>query len=212
MNTSNLKKAYFLVFLTILYNLLESGFSIYFGISEDSIALAGFGVDSLIEIGSALFVYLRLRKETDNSPSQILNYERKATFWIGSLFLLLSLTVISASIHRFLNFIPPQTTVPGIIISSLSLTTMFFLWKSKIGLAKHFDSSTLLNDASCTLECLKLSFVLFLGSILYNFYPELWWADLLAGIILAILIGKEGLLIIKASRKDNFTGGCGCTD
>ena len=87
---------------------------------------------------------------------------------------------------------------------------MFFLWLSKQKVARALDSATVMKDADCSLACIKLSLVLFVGSIAYFVFPNLWYTDSLASLALAFLIGKEGWETIAASRKKDFVGGCGC--
>jgi divalent metal cation (Fe/Co/Zn/Cd) transporter len=87
---------------------------------------------------------------------------------------------------------------------------MFWLWDAKKKTARALDSAALLQDAACSFACIKLSLVLLAGSLLYLAAPSLWWADPVAGLVLAALIGKEGLDAVKASRRPDFTGGCGC--
>lgn len=105
----------------------------------------------------------------------------------------------------------PLTTLPGVVVSSLSLSFMFLLWRSKRTLARLLESATVMKDADCSLACIKLSVVLFAGSFLFFMAPSLWWADAAAALVLAFIIGREGWETIKAARKATFSGGCGCS-
>jgi len=88
---------------------------------------------------------------------------------------------------------------------------MFYLWAAKKRVAAALNSSTVMKDADCSLACIKLSSILFAGSLLFLLFPGLWWVDGVAGIILAIFIGKEGFETIIATRNPDFVGGCGCS-
>jgi len=204
-------RAILLSFFTIAYNLIEGVVSIGFGISDESISLAGFGGDSLIEVGSAILVLWRFRGETEKSSHLSIDRERRATFGIGVLFLLLATITILASGYQLSVKSHPVTTLPGLIIAALSLSFMFYLWSAKKRVARELDSSTVMKDANCSLACIKLSMVLLTGSLLFLFFPALWWADSAAGIVLAILIGTEGYETIVEARKPDFAGGCGCS-
>src|SRR5690606_13468872 len=103
----------------------------------------------------------------------------------------------------------PATTIPGLLISSLSLSFMFFLWRAKKTVALRLNSSTLLKDAACARVCLQLSGVLFAGSLLFLFSPDLWWIDAAAAIGIAALTLREGWETIEAARNPEFTGCCG---
>lgn len=201
------KKALFLSAFTIAYNLVEGVVSIYLGISEDAVSLAGFGGDSLIEVGSALLVVWRFRGESDGSVRNIAK-ERFATLGIGVLFGLLSVVTAVTAIFRFISGEGPQSTLAGVVISLLSLSFMFFLWKAKESLAHKLDSATMMSDARCSLACIKLSAVLLLGSGLFMLVPTLWWIDSAAAVALAVLIGREGWEMVSTSRAETFTGGC----
>lgn len=199
-------KALFLAGFTIAYNLIEGIVSIYFGISSEAISLFGFGGDSLIEVSSAGIVLWKLLGNQEKPAYK----ERKATLWIGILFLVLASITAIMSLYQLAHIAEPDTTFPGFIISILSLSFMFFLWKAKIHVARKLDSSTLMKDADCSLACIKLSVVLLVGSSLFLMFPQLWWVDATAALVLAWLIGKEGIETIRATRSKDFKGGCGC--
>ncbi len=201
------QRALLLAWLTVGYNLLEGGVSIAFGVAEESVALWGFGLDSLVEVGSALVVLWRLRGDLQARATE---RERRATRVIGALFLLLAASVTAGSVHQLAAREHPDTTLPGLVIAALSLSFMVFLWRAKLRTARALDSATLRSDAACSLACIQLSAVLFLGSLLFLAVPALWWADAVAGLALAGLIAREGWEGIRAARHPDFTGGCGC--
>jgi divalent metal cation (Fe/Co/Zn/Cd) transporter len=198
------RRALTLSILTIAYNLAEGLVSMAFGWADDSIALFGFGADSFIEVASAL---LALWKLLDHGN---LERERRATWGIGWLFLLLAVGIAGGAILQIAARRHPPTTAPGLIISALSLSFMAYLWRAKLKAAKALDSATLEADATCSLACIQLSVVLFAGSLLFLLAPGLWWVDAAAALGLALLIGKEGVGMIRAARSPSFHGGCGC--
>jgi len=201
------RRAWALAWFTVLWNLLEGGVAIAFGVADDSVALWGFGADSLIEVASALVVMARLRQGFQAPATEA---ERRATLAIGWLFVALALVVKLGAILQLADRKHPPTTVPGLVIAALSLAFMVFLWKAKLRTAAALDSAALKSDAACSLACIQLSLVLLAGSLLFLLSPALWWVDAAAAILLALLIGREGLLGIRAARDPHFTGGCGC--
>lgn len=209
-NIHLVRRAIFLSWCTIIYNIIEGVISIFFGISDGAISLAGFGGDSLIEVASASFVLWRFKGDTSSAKYVPIERERKATFGIGILFILLAAVTIASALHQLYFQGHPTTTVPGILISSLSLSFMFFLWKAKKNVAIELNSAAISKDADCSMACIKLSTVLLVGSGLYFFAPSFWWADSIAALVIAIFILKEGIETVKASRSENFQGGCGC--
>jgi divalent metal cation (Fe/Co/Zn/Cd) transporter len=202
--------ARYLALFTIFYNLLEGLVSMGFGWADDSMALFGFGADSFIEVGSALLVLWRLRGDEVGCASERLQRERRAAMGIGSLFVLLALGTSIGAVIQLASHHHPETTVPGLLVSVLSLGFMFWLWKSKRRAAKALDSRSLEGDAACSLACIQLSTVLFAGSLTFLLAPALWWVDAGAALVLSAFIAREGLSSIRASLKPDFTGGCGC--
>ncbi len=198
------RRALWLSGLTIAYNLLEGVVAMAFGWADDSVALFGFGADSFIEVASALLVVWKLRDHAN------LARERKATQSIGWLFLVLAIGITGGAILQLNARSHPPTTLPGLVIATLSLSFMAFLWQAKRQAAQALDSATLAADAACSLACIQLSGVLFAGSLLFLLVPALWWVDAAAALGLALLIGKEGLGMVRAARSASFTGGCGC--
>ncbi|HEX7554671.1 MAG TPA: cation transporter [Geothrix sp.] len=198
------RRALWLAGLTIAYNLIEGLVSMAFGWADDSIALFGFGADSFIEVASALLVLWKLLDHGN------LQRERKATRNIGRLFLFLAAGIGGGALLQLTAQRHPPTTVPGLVISMLSLACMALLWRAKLRTARALDSATLAADAACSLACIQLSVVLFAGSLLFLLAPALWWVDAVAALGLALLIGKEGIGMVRAARSAAFTGGCGC--
>lgn len=199
-----------LALFTVVYNLLEGGVSMAFGWAEESVALFGFGADSFIEVGSALVVLWRLRGDEGGCQTTRLQRERRAALIIGGLFLLLALGTAAGALLQLLARRHPDTTLPGMVVSGLSLAFMMWLWRAKRRTAQALDSRALEGDAACSLVCIQLSAVLMAGSLLFALSPALWWADAAAALVLSLAIAREGLGGIRAALRPDFSGGCGC--
>ncbi len=199
-----------LSWFTIGYNILEGIASLYFGLEKDSVALMGFGADSFIEVASAVAVLWRFKGEAGLSARISISSERVSTRIIGWLFVLLSAGTIAGSGFRLFQHAGPGTTIPGVIISLLSLSFMFYLWSAKKNVARALNSATVEKDADCSLACIKLSVVLLAGSAFYALSPSLWWGDSVSALVIAFLIGREGVETIRAAGREDFSGGCGC--
>ena len=208
-----IRRAVALSWLTIFYNVIEGVVSMAFGYAENSVALFGFGADSFIEVASAFLVLWRFRGEAGEGGLLSLDRERKATLGIGVLFLMLAVGAFAGGATQIWQHSHPITTIPGLIVSALSLSFMFFLWKAKRKVGLTLGSSTVLKDAACSLACIQLSVVLFIGSFLFLVAPSLWWADSAAAIVLSGFIAKEGWETVAMARSEDFAGGaCGCND
>ena len=199
-----------LALLAIAFNVLESLVSLAFGWADHSLALFGFGADSLIEVGSSLLVLWRLQAEEAQSLAGGTDRERRTTLGIGLLFLLLALGTAAGAVLQLAAHKHPETTLPGLTVATLSMGAMVFLWRGKKRAAQALDSQALAGDATCSLVCMQLSAVLFLGSLACWAWPSLGWADAAAAALLALFIGREGWMMVAAARKPEFKGGCGC--
>lgn len=199
-----------LAWFTISYNLVEGVVSIGFGQGEESYALLGFGLDSLIEVSAAFLVLWRLKSDFGEGDPLSLEKERKGTLTVGVLFVGLALAIAGFGLTQLAQGGHPQTTWPNLAISLLSLGFMYVLWKTKLDVARRLDSQVLAQDAACSKACFHLSLVLFAGGALFLISPHLWWADSVAALGLSWLIFQEGRGSISAARAPEFTGGCGC--
>ncbi|MBU6375757.1 MAG: cation transporter [Bdellovibrionales bacterium] len=204
------RQAIRLSWFTILYNTLEGLVSIYYGITDESVALFGFGADSFIEVFSAALVLWRFRGEWGRLKAVSVSRERQATLGIGMLFLLLAITTAAGSILQLIQHKHPETTLPGAVIAAASLSFMVFLWKAKKKVGTALNSKTVLSDADCSLACIKLSVVLFCGSLVYQLSPLLWWSDSIAALMLSWFVLREGVEMIRHARSDDFDGSSCC--
>jgi divalent metal cation (Fe/Co/Zn/Cd) transporter len=203
------RRALWLARATMAWNLLEGLVAMGFGIQEESVALFGFGVDSWVEVGSAGVVYWKLTKKTGSAITRK-NQERRATRLISGLFLALAAATAFGGAAQLVTGAHPDSSIPSLIVSVVSLSFMFFLWRAKKATALALNSKALLMDAACSRACIQLSAVLFVGSVLFVLAPALWWADAIAALGLGVLIGREGLEGWRAATRADFDGGCGC--
>jgi divalent metal cation (Fe/Co/Zn/Cd) transporter len=201
-----------LAWVTVGYNLLEGLVSMGFGVSDESVALFGFGADSFIEVGSALLVLWRFRREAACRTEDAALRERRATAGIGWLFLALAVGTAAGATLQLVGHGHPETTVPGLVIALASIAFMLWLWHEKRLAAAALASRTLAGDAACSLVCVKLSLVLLAGSVVFLLAPALWWADAVAAIGLAVMIAREGWEMLQASRRPGGDATCGCHD
>jgi len=160
--------ALWLGYFTVFYNLLEGLVSVFFGVHDEALTLFGFGVDSFIEvlsgIGIVAMVY-RIRQNPDTPRSQ---FERSALQITGTSFYLLAAGLALTAIYNIYAGHKPETTLPGLIISLVSIATMWALVTGKRRVGRALDSAPILADANCTLVCIYMSLVLLAASIIYQ--------------------------------------------
>jgi divalent metal cation (Fe/Co/Zn/Cd) transporter len=167
-NNTLYKWASLLALITIFYNILEGIISVYFGLEDKTIALFGFGLDSFVEVISGIGIWhmvRRLRKNGNENPDR---FEKQALQITGSSFYILTAVLLITSAVNLYQGHKPETTVWGIIISVVSILTMWALihYKTKIG--RQLNSQAILADAACTKVCIQLSLILLLASIGYE--------------------------------------------
>ena len=161
--------ALWLAVFTILYNLLEGLVSIFFGYSDEALTLFGFGVDSFIEVMSGvgiLAMVLRIRQNPSTSRTQ---FEKTALRITGTSFYLLMVGLAATAIYNLFTAHKPETTMPGLIISVISIAVMWLLVIGKRKVGHALDSSPILADANCTMVCIYMSLVLLASSLIYQF-------------------------------------------
>lgn len=204
------QRALWLARATIAWNVLEGIAAMGLGAADESVALFGFGVDSWVEVGSAGVVYWKLTRASGCATTRR-KQERRATRWISGFFLALAAGAAAGALAQLASGHHPASSLPSVIVGLVSLSFMGFLWRAKVGAAKALDSRALAMDAACSLACIQLSGVLLLGGLVFALAPALWWADGAAALALAGLIAREGWEGWRASGRDDFEGGCGCS-
>lgn len=185
------KRAFLLAQITIFYNLIEGIISIFFGISDETISLAGFGLDSFVEVISGmgiLHMVGRLKLNPDSDPD---TYEKTALRITGSAFYLLSIGLILTAIVNIYQGHKPDTTFWGIVIAVISIITMSFLIHFKKNVGKQLNSEAILEDANCTKACLYLSFILLFACTVYEL-TGIGGVDSLGAILISIFAFREG--------------------
>jgi len=163
-----LQYALWLGYFTIFYNLLEGLVSVFFGVRGEALTLFGFGVDSFIEVLSGMGIVamvLRFRRNPDASRTP---FERTALRVTGTSFYLLSAGLAVTAIYNIVAGHKPETTLPGVIISLISIASMWALVTGKRKVGRALNSAPILADANCTLVCIYMSLVLLAASLIYR--------------------------------------------
>jgi divalent metal cation (Fe/Co/Zn/Cd) transporter len=180
-----------LEYFTLGWNLTEAAVAIGAGLVAGSVALIGFGIDSLIESFSGGILLWRLQwSKTDESR------ERLAHKLVGVSFFLLALYVAFEAGKSLLRHEEPETSVVGIILSIISLIVMPLLARAKRRVAAKIDSRALHADSRQTDICAYLSAIL-LGGLLLNAFVGWWWADPVAALCMLPLIFREGMEAVR---------------
>ena len=180
-----------LALFTIFYNLLEGLVSIYFGAADETLTLFGFGVDSFIEVISGigiLAMVLRIRQNPDKPRS---TFERTALRITGACLYILAIGLAITAIYNFFTNHQPTTTLPGLIISIISIAIMWALVRGKLRVGHALASSPILADANCSMVCIYMSLVLLAASLIFQL-TGLSWVDSLGAVGLIYFSINEG--------------------
>ncbi len=196
MNPRLHKKALWLSYFTVGYNILEGILSIFAGSLAGSIALIGFGLDSFVESLSGSVMIWRFRKSGKLSEEEEEKVERRATRLIGYSFFILGAYVLYESGKKLYLQEIPNPSLLGIIVAIASIIVMPLLFYLKYQTGKEIGSRGLIADSKETLACVFLSIALLTGLVL-NYWYDLWQADPIVGLVIVIFLIKEGYNILK---------------
>ena len=178
------------------YNVLEAVLAIGAGIAAASIALVGFGLDSMIELAAAGALLWRLRVEARGaSPERVERTERRVGRFIGGTFVALALYVTAQAGWILWRGRAPEESPLGIALAVASLVIMPAIAWAKLRAADRLGSAALRAEAKETLACSYLSLTLLVG-LAANAVAGWWWADPVAALLMVpwlVAEGREGL-------------------
>lgn len=202
--------AYILAIVTIAYNVVEGVVSVFFGINDETLALLGFGVDSFVEVLSGigiLHMIYRMRKAGINDVPTRDKFERRALKITGTAFYLLVAGLVVGSVLNIVTGAKPETTTVGIIISVLSILTMYILMTWKMNIGKQLNSDAIIADANCTKTCFYLSFILLASSGLYELFG-IGWLDIAGSLGIAWFAFSEGKEAFEKAKSEELNCHC----
>lgn len=186
------RRARRLVLGTIAYNAVEAGVALWSGVRAGSIALVGFGLDSVIELAAATVVLWRIRLEEAGADAErVESAEQRVRRFVGITFFALALYVAVESLSRIVAREAAAESVVGLLLAVSSLVIMPLLAAGKFSAARHLDSRALHAEAKETLACAYLSLVLFLG-LGANAWLGWWWADAAGALLMVPWLVHEG--------------------
>jgi divalent metal cation (Fe/Co/Zn/Cd) transporter len=196
--------AFILAIITITYNLAEGLVSIYFGLEDDTLALLGFGADSFVEFISGVGILHMIFRMRRSSVEKRDKFEKQALRITGFAFYLLTIGLIVGSILNVVGNTEPETTMVGIIVSSISIFTMYFLMRAKLKVGKALHSDAIIADANCTKTCFYLSIVLLTSSLLYEF-TGIGYIDIAGSLGIAWFAFTEGKEAFEKAKNGHLS-------
>lgn len=186
------RRAQLLAGASVTYNAVEAVVAVAAGSAASSVALVGFGLDSLVEMSSGLVILWQFRHPMPESR------ERRALRLIGLSFFALAAYVTVESTRSLLGGSDAQTSLVGITLAAASLLVMPFLSLAQRRTGRALGSGSVVADSTQTLLCTYLSGVLLVG-LLANATLGWSWVDPLVGLVIAGVAVNEG---VEAWRGD----------
>jgi divalent metal cation (Fe/Co/Zn/Cd) transporter len=199
---------------TITYNVVEAVVALVAGTVASSVALVGFGLDSVIEVSSAAAVAWQF---AGSDPQR---RERAALRVIGWSFFALAVYVSAEAVRALLGGGEADRSPVGIALVAVSVVVMPFLSLAQRRAGRELGSASAVADSKQTLLCTYLSAAVLVGLVL-NAALGWWWADPVAALVLAVLAVREGRGALRgdaccapvrvADGPSNGDGSAGCT-
>ena len=181
-----------LVIGTLVYNVGEAIIALWFGAEAESVALFGFGLDSVIETVAAVALLWRISLEVRNEDTERIEAaEHQVHQIVGGTFLALAAYVAVQAGLTLWNRDAPNASPVGMALASASLVIMPLVSWGKLRAAKEIGSPALRAEAKETLACSYLSFTLLLG-LAANALRGWWWMDPVAALAMIPWLIKEG--------------------
>lgn len=205
-----LARANLLAILTIGYNFVEGIVSMALGGADETLALFGFGVDSFIEVISAVGVWHMLRRIRHNQGESRDAFEQRALRITGGAFYALTAGLVLMAMLNLMQQHKPETTLWGIVVSLVSMSFMWLLIHHKTRVGTALDSPAILADAACSKACLYLSVVLLLASAGFAL-TGIGSLDAIGALLIAWLTWKEGREAFGKARGLGCSCSCSCS-
>ena len=192
------ERARLLAWIGLGWHVIEAAVAIVAGVVASSVALVGFGADSLIEAAAGIVVIWLMNGERSGSARA----ERRAQQLIAASFLVLAAYIAAESLRDLAGGHHPDVSWVGIGLSVVTLATMPPLARAKRHVAEQLGSSAAASESRQTMLCAYLSAALLIG-LLANAAAGWWWADPAAAMVIAAAAVSEAR---DAWRGDS----CGC--
>ena len=187
-----LRRGLRLEYATLGWNIVGVGIVIAAAIAARSVALAGFGLDSLIEIFASVIVVWQLKGVNEYR-------ERRALRLIGWAFYALAVYILIQAAYVLARDVRPGTSVLGIVWLAATLIAMLLLASGKRATGTQLGNVVLMTEAHVTLIDAYLAGAVLIGLVLNALFGW-WWADPLAGLVIVYYGIKEGLAAWRVER------------
>ena len=182
-----------LEYLTLGWEVIEAAVALIAAAMSGSVALLGFGIDSVAELASATILIWRLKSEQHGrSSADIETIDRRARRMVGASLFVLAGYIAFDAIQTLIFTAKPAGSVTGIAVTSVAMAVMWWLGRAKRRVATPLKSGALFSDAFQATACFWLCLITLAGLAL-NMALGWWWADPAAALVMVYFIAREGL-------------------
>jgi divalent metal cation (Fe/Co/Zn/Cd) transporter len=190
-----------LSYLTIAWNLVAGASALVLALTAGSLSLGGFALSTLIDMGASVALVWRFTMEArDASAAERL--ERRAEALIGAAMFAAALFLAVESVRALVERAHPETSIGGLVVSSVSLMFLPRLAWAKWRIAASLRSRALRGDSILTAASCVLA-LLTLVALVLNRALDWWWADAAAALAIAAALATEAVRAeVEARRPD----------
>src|SRR3984893_3154532 len=160
-----IRQAVRLEYITLSWMTVEAAVAIGSGVAADSLTLTAFGIDSLIELASAVVLVWRLTVELQHGQAFAEKAERMASRIGGALLFALAAYVVASAGWKLWMQQGAEFSLPGLIISVLAIPIMYLLSRRKLQVARALGSRALRTDAVESITCGWLALVVVIALV-----------------------------------------------
>ncbi len=182
-STNHVRRGLTLEYLTLAWNVVGVVYLAFAALTAHSVALAGFGFDTLVEIGASTVVVWELRNVHGER-------QRTALRLIGLAFIVLSVYLVALTALAFARHIHPHHSPAGIVWTSLTAVAMFALAYGKSRTGRALNNQVLLTEGRVTFTDGMLSVAVLVG-LAANALLGWWWADPASGLVIVYYSVRE---------------------
>jgi divalent metal cation (Fe/Co/Zn/Cd) transporter len=176
--------------LSLGWMTVEAIVAIAAGIAAGSLTVTAFGLDSVIELGSAAVLMWRLSVELRRGRLFPETIEHRASRIAGALLFALAAYILIAAGWRLWLREDSAFSPPGLIVAALAIPVMYFLVRRKVAIAQQLSSHAMRADAAESIACLWLSFIVVVGQVA-ELAIGAWWVDPLASLPVLWFVARE---------------------
>lgn len=189
---SHVRTGLALEYLTIGWEAIEASVALAAALHANSVALLGFGVDSIAELVSASVLIWRLKTQQRGYPSaHIEKIDGRARRLVGISLLVLSLYIAFDAVRTLALAAKPAPSVAGMALTTFAMFLMLWLGRAKRRTAADLGSGALSADAFQATACFWLCLITLAG-LGFNLALGWWWADPIAALAIVFFIVREG--------------------